>query len=188
MASDAARTKEFGDAIGRDLVAWLHRFRSIHGEVYAVALVLDSSALRLRAVANTEAHYRQSIAVDVDGDGHGDGDVPDKEHERRRHRWSPAHWVSSEIGPDFRHTSGVLAVTAWQPSFESFRSMVIEAMYRGVRYASSAGALGDRRQKSQVCVFLSIDDPEMNGDLQRTSAREFNTESTSADLLRYLGV
>jgi hypothetical protein len=175
MGADASRTQEVGDAIGHALVGWLHQFRSLHGEVYAVALAMDSSGVSVRAFANTEAHYRSAIA-EVQG-----------EHERLTRRWSPAHWVPSESGADFDHLNAVLTVGAWHPSFDSFRSMVIEAMYRGVRYAVRDGALGDRKRSAKTCVFLLSDDHELRAKLQRESAKQFNTDMVAAELLLHLG-
>jgi hypothetical protein len=176
MTPEKQRPAEYGSSISHGVRTWVHRFRSLHGEPYVVALEVDEACLAIRAVANTEAHYRRSTS-----------DVDDPK-ERARQRWNIERWLKTDQGPDFELLSAVLRNSAWQPSFESFRAMVFESMLLGLKGAAARGVFGPTNKQSRICLFLSTTDPALTIDLQASSAQQLNRFSEAEELLEHLEV
>lgn len=174
VTSEKQRPAEYGAAISHGLRMWLHRFRSLHGAPYVIALEVDEACLAIRALANTEAHYRESVGKIVDPE------------ERAKRRWATEHWLETKDGPDFELLSAVMRSSAWQPSFEAFRAMVFEAMHLGMQDAAAQGVFGSRSKAATISVFLSTLDPELAIDLRRASAHVLNPHDIAKELLEYL--
>ncbi|HEY1550403.1 MAG TPA: DUF4303 domain-containing protein [Kofleriaceae bacterium] len=144
--------------------AWLHAFRSEHGEPYVFALVSDDAALYVRPAANTLAHLRRCEDVEAA-------------------RWNRRAWMPLAAGAAFDHFSASLRVGAWEPGFQQFRVQLYTDMLLAMTDAARRGVFGNCARRGAMTLFASIDGAGDARAFERRAAKLLNLNGEAEALL-----